>query len=74
MADKGPGLSEFDQKKIFERFFRAGLSCQRNGNEDSGLSLSIVNAVMAAHGRKVGVVSKPGHGTAFTLFFPHTKN
>jgi len=74
VADNGPGLSEPDQKKIFERFFRADPSRQRNGNDGSGLGLSIVDAVMAAHGGKVGVVSKPGNGTVFTLFFPHTKN
>ena len=74
VADNGPGLSEPDQKKIFERFFRADPSRQRNGSEGSGLGLSIVDAVMAAHGGKVGVVSKPGNGAAFTLFFPHTKN
>ena len=73
VADNGPGLSEPDQKKIFERFFRADPSRQRNGTDGSGLGLSIVDAVMAAHGGKVGVVSKPGNGTAFTLFFPHTK-
>ena len=69
VADYGPGLSEPDQKKIFEHFFHADPSRQRNGNDGSGLGLPIVDAVMAAHGGKVGVVSKPGNGTAFTLFF-----
>jgi two-component system OmpR family sensor kinase len=73
VADNGPGLSEMDQKRIFERFFRADPSRQRNGSEGSGLGLSIVDAVMAAHGGKVGVTSKPGQGTAFTLFFPTAK-
>lgn len=73
VADNGPGLSEEDQKRIFERFFRADPSRQRNSNEGSGLGLSIVDAVMAAHGGKVGVVSKPGQGSAFTLFFPNAK-
>ena len=73
VADNGPGLSEDDQKRIFERFFRADPSRQRNSNEGSGLGLSIVEAVMAAHGGKVGVVSKPGQGSAFTLFFPNVK-
>jgi len=73
VADNGPGLSEKDQKRIFERFFRADPSRQRNGSEGSGLGLSIVDAVMAAHGGKVGVTSKPGQGTAFTLFFPTAK-
>ena len=73
VADNGPGLSEMDQKRIFERFFRADPSRQRNGSEGSGLGLSIVDAVMAAHGGKVGVTSKPGQGAAFTLFFPTAK-
>ncbi|MDO8645995.1 MAG: HAMP domain-containing sensor histidine kinase [Candidatus Planktophila sp.] len=73
VADNGPGLSEADQKRIFERFFRADPSRQRNRNEGSGLGLSIVDAVMAAHGGKVSVTSKPGQGATFTLFFPNTK-
>jgi two-component system, OmpR family, sensor kinase len=74
VADNGPGLSEEDQKRIFERFFRADPSRQRTSQEGSGLGLSIVDSVMQAHGGKVGVVSKPGAGTTFTLFFPTEKN
>ena len=73
VADNGPGLSEEDQKRIFERFFRADPSRQRTSQEGSGLGLSIVDSVMQAHGGKVGVVSKPGAGTTFTLFFPTEK-
>jgi two-component system OmpR family sensor kinase len=73
VADDGPGLSEDDQQRIFERFFRADPSRQRTGHEGSGLGLSIVDSVMQAHGGKVGVVSKPGQGTTFTLFFPTQK-
>jgi two-component system OmpR family sensor kinase len=72
VSDNGPGLSEDDQKKIFERFFRADPSRQRQSSEGSGLGLSIVDAVMQAHGGKVGVVSKSGEGATFTLFFPST--
>ncbi len=72
IADNGPGLSDDDQKNIFERFFRADPSRQRTGSEGSGLGLSIVNAVMQAHGGKVSVVSKLGAGATFTLFFPGT--
>jgi len=74
VSDNGPGLNEEDQKKIFERFFRVDPSRQRNGAEGSGLGLSIVDAVMQAHGGKVGVVSKPEHGTVFNLFFPDIKD
>ncbi len=74
VADNGPGLSDADQTKIFERFFRADPSRQRNRNEGSGLGLSIVDAVMHAHGGRVGVTSKPGQGCVFTLFFPNRQN
>lgn len=70
VADKGPGLSESDQARIFERFFRADPSRARTKDEGSGLGLSIVDAVMRAHGGRVSVTSKEGEGATFTLFFP----
>ncbi|CAN2228740.1 BaeS Signal transduction histidine kinase [Candidatus Nanopelagicaceae bacterium] len=70
VADKGPGLSEEDQKRIFERFYRADSSRVRKGPDGSGLGLSIVDAVMRAHGGSVSVQSIPGEGATFTLLFP----
>ena len=70
VADAGPGLSEEDQKRIFERFYRADSSRVRIEGEGSGLGLSIVNAVMKAHGGTVSVNSEVGKGSTFTLFFP----
>jgi two-component system OmpR family sensor kinase len=59
-----------DRKKIFERFYRADPSRVRVDGEGSGLGLSIVDAVMGAHGGAVTVQSEPGKGAKFTLFFP----
>lgn len=73
VADNGPGLSEEDQKKIFERFYRADTSRVRVDGEGSGLGLSIVDAVMKAHGGSVSVQSELGKGATFTLFFPIEK-
>ena len=70
VTDKGPGLSKQDQERIFERFFRADPSRTRTANEGSGLGLSIVDAVMRAHGGRVSVTSKLGEGATFSLFFP----
>ena len=70
VADAGPGLSEEDQKRIFERFYRADSSRVRIEGEGSGLGLSIVDAVMKAHGGTVSVNSEMGKGSTFTLFFP----
>ncbi len=73
VADNGPGLSEEDQKRIFERFYRADPSRVRVDGEGSGLGLSIVDAVMGAHGGTVTVQSELGKGATFTLFFPLDK-
>jgi two-component system OmpR family sensor kinase len=70
VADAGPGLSYEDQKRIFERFYRADSSRVRIDGEGSGLGLSIVDAVMKAHGGNVSVTSELGKGATFTLFFP----
>ena len=70
IKDSGPGLSEADQARIFERFYRADPSRNRANEEGSGLGLSIVDAVMQAHGGRVGVTSKLGEGATFTVFFP----
>ncbi len=74
IADSGPGLSQEDQARIFERFYRADPSRNRAKEEGSGLGLSIVDAVMQAHGGKVGVSSTLGEGATFTVFFPLAAN
>jgi two-component system OmpR family sensor kinase len=69
VSDKGPGLTKSDQNRIFERFYRADPSRVRNSGEGSGLGLSIVDAVMKAHGGYVSVKSEVGRGATFTLHF-----
>jgi two-component system OmpR family sensor kinase len=70
VSDNGVGLSEADQQRVFERFFRADPSRVRASGEGSGLGLAIVDAVMKAHGGSVEVKSKLGEGAEFTLHFP----
>ena len=70
VSDNGPGLSDADRERIFERFYRVDPSRQRSSQEGSGLGLSIVDAVMSSHGGHVSVESKLGEGTTFTLHFP----
>jgi two-component system OmpR family sensor kinase len=72
VSDDGPGISLENQKKIFERFYRADTSRVRVDGEGSGLGLSIVDAVMKGHNGSVTVQSEPGEGATFTLFFPLT--
>ena len=70
ISDNGPGLTDADQARIFERFYRADASRVRTEGEGTGLGLSIVDAGMRAHAGEVSVESKPGQGAIFTLFFP----
>jgi two-component system OmpR family sensor kinase len=71
VTDNGPGLAPEDQERIFERFYRADSSRMRSvKTEGSGLGLSIVRAIMEAHGGSVRVESEPGEGAAFILIFP----
>jgi two-component system OmpR family sensor kinase len=69
VGDNGPGLSAEDQAKVFERFYRVDPSRQRSSQDGSGLGLSIVDAVMRAHGGSVSVASDLGKGAEFTLQF-----
>jgi len=74
VSDNGVGLSEADQQRVFERFFRADPSRVRLSGEGSGLGLAIVDAVMKAHGGSVEVKSKLGEGADFILRFPIKNN
>ncbi|MDA3030191.1 MAG: ATP-binding protein, partial [Actinomycetota bacterium] len=74
VSDNGSGLSLADQGRIFERFYRADPARVRNTksvstNDGSGLGLSIVDAVMKAHGGYVSVKSELGQGSTFILHF-----
>ena len=66
VADSGVGISAADKKHIFERFFRADESRTKPGN---GLGLSMVHAIVLAHGASIEVSDTEGGGTTFTIRF-----
>jgi two-component system, OmpR family, sensor kinase len=68
VKDSGPGVSEEDRPRIFERFARGGAGGRRS--EGAGLGLAIVHAIAVAHGGDVELDSAPGHGSAFSVFIP----
>jgi two-component system OmpR family sensor kinase len=71
VSDTGPGLSAEDRVRVFERFYRADASRHRTDDTaGSGLGLSIVAALVAAHGGTVGVDSEPGVGATFWVRLP----
>ncbi|OMI41090.1 two component sensor kinase [Streptomyces sparsogenes DSM 40356] len=71
VADDGPGIPEALLPEVFERFARADPSRSRAAG-GSGLGLSIVRAVVAAHGGSIGVTSRPG-STVFRVTLPEAR-
>lgn len=69
VIDSGPGLSAEAAARVFERFYRTDTSRTR-ASGGSGLGLSIVHALVAAHGGRVTVHSEPGEGATFTVVLP----
>jgi signal transduction histidine kinase len=65
--DTGPGIPPDELPRIFDRLFRGDTSRAERG---LGLGLSLVKAVVEAHGGTVDVVSEPGRGSAFTVRLP----
>ena len=68
VTDNGPGVGRRDRKRIFEKFYQVDpLLSKPTG---SGLGLSIVRAVVQAHGGWVELESELGQGSKFTLWLP----
>lgn len=67
--DQGPGLSAHDIGKVFDPFWRADASRGR-AEGGSGLGLSIVKAIAAAHDGRVEASNPTGGGACFTLYMP----
>ena len=69
VRDEGPGITEEDQARVFERFWRADPArVRRTGG--SGLGLAIVASLVQAHGGTVDLQSEPGHGATFMVRLP----
>ncbi len=69
VSDNGIGISKFDQKHVFDKFYRAS-----TGNihkyKGLGLGLYYVKRIAVAHGGDVTVSSKPGKGSIFIVTLP----
>jgi len=69
VTDQGPGISEENQPRVFERFYRVDPARSRETG-GTGLGLAIVKHVCANHGGDCFVWSREGEGSTFTLRFP----
>jgi signal transduction histidine kinase len=69
VSDKGIGIPEGEQRRIFEKFYRSPA-----GNEGdaggAGLGLTVVQHIVGAHGGRIEVESTVGQGSSFTIVLP----
>jgi two-component system sensor histidine kinase KdpD len=70
LEDCGPGISEPEQKKIFEKFFRG--KDQRERIPGTGMGLTIAREIVRAHHGRIWVESEPGKGARFSFSVPRT--
>jgi len=69
VTDRGIGIPEEDQQRIFERFYRTDHARSRRTG-GTGLGLSIVKHAVQRHGGEVRLWSRPGRGSTFTISLP----
>jgi signal transduction histidine kinase len=68
VADRGPGIPEEEQARIFEKFYRAETS--RHQIPGAGLGLVIAREIIQVHGGEIWLESKPGEGSIFRFSLP----
>jgi two-component system, OmpR family, sensor histidine kinase SenX3 len=69
VTDRGIGIPESDQQRVFERFYRADQARSRSTG-GTGLGLSIVKHAVQRHGGEVRLWSRVGRGSTFTIRLP----
>jgi two-component system phosphate regulon sensor histidine kinase PhoR len=69
VSDTGIGIAPEDQRRLFERFFRADNAVERQV-PGTGLGLYISRVIADAHDGSLNVRSEIGHGSTFTLELP----
>ena len=72
VSDRGLGIAPHERKKIFKKFARAA-SAEAAGAKGTGLGLTMVEHIVAAHGGQMHVESEPGVGSTFTILLPGAK-
>jgi two-component system OmpR family sensor kinase len=69
VVDTGPGLSDAQAARVFDRFYRGDSSRSRESG-GSGLGLAIVRAIVSKHGGSVEAANAPSGGAMFTVRLP----
>lgn len=66
VSDEGEGISENDMQRIFEPFYTKKIM----GRSGTGLGLAVVWGTVQDHKGFINLISHPGQGTVFELYFP----
>lgn len=66
VADSGIGIAPEHAARVFDRFWRAVPAAARVP-QGSGVGLAVVSEIVRAHGGRVDLATRPGHGSAFTV-------
>ena len=69
VKDRGIGMTQEQCKKIFDSFYQADFSLERNFG-GLGIGLSVVQLLLRANSGEITVTSEPGQGSCFTVTFP----
>jgi two-component system, OmpR family, sensor histidine kinase BaeS len=72
VSDNGPGVDPGDLERIFDRFYRADPSRQREGG--SGLGLAIAKSIVEMHAGEISAGSAPGQGLTISIWLPLEKS
>jgi two-component system sensor histidine kinase KdpD len=68
VSDHGPGIDDFEQGLIFDKFYRG--RGQRYRVQGTGMGLAIAKAIIEAHGGTISVMSQLSHGSVFSFGLP----
>ncbi len=68
VSDRGPGIDDFEQSLIFDKFYRG--KDQRYSVQGTGMGLAIARAIIEAHGGTITVTSQLGRGSVFSFTLP----
>jgi two-component system, OmpR family, sensor histidine kinase AdeS len=72
ILDRGPGIAEADLERSFDRFWRGEPSRGKHSG-GSGLGLSVVRAIVTAHGGEVRLSNRPSGGLSVEITLPQNK-
>jgi signal transduction histidine kinase len=68
VRDQGQGLTELEQRRVFDKFYR--VRRDRSAVQGTGMGLAIAKEIAEAHGGSVTVESRFGEGSEFTMRVP----